>query len=308
MSKVLIYSEKSHLAAELVSAARSMNAEAVFALSVNDDGLAASLASMGAHVYKAADPGLQLSDIQRLAAAVSQAAEKAGADIVLLSSNRRGKELSGRVAHLLGAGCLNDVLGLKVNGTAIECLRNSFGGATVATQTVVTGRQVIAISPKSFEAAAEGGAGQEENLVLNLPQAKLALLSSSGLAADAVDLEAAEVIVAIGLGADADDLKDAEELAAALGGAVGCSKPVATDRKLLPEDRLIGLSGNKCKPDLAVMLGISGQVQFMVGIREAKTIVSINIDENANMMQMADYRLVGKIKDVLPELVRAVKG
>lgn len=84
---------------------------------------------------------------------------------------------------------------------------------------------------------------------------------------------------------------------------MACSKPVATDKKWLSEERVIGLSGKQCKPDLAILLGISGQVQFTVGIRDAKTIVAVNSDENAVINQMADYVLTADLHEVVPELI-----
>lgn len=70
---------------------------------------------------------------------------------------------------------------------------------------------------------------------------------------------------------------------------------------------MIGLSGKTCQPELALILGVSGQVQFTVGIREAKVIVSVNKDENAYMNQMADYVLVTDIKKALPEFLQALR-
>jgi electron transfer flavoprotein alpha subunit len=96
----------------------------------------------------------------------------------------------------------------------------------------------------------------------------------------------------------------AESLAQSLGGVVACSKPLATDKKWLSEDRVIGLSGKLCKPDLALLFGISGQVQFTVGIRDAKTIVAVNTDENATINQMADYILTADMHEIIPELNR----
>ena len=84
---------------------------------------------------------------------------------------------------------------------------------------------------------------------------------------------------------------------------MACSKPVATDKKWLSEERVIGLSGKQCKPDLAILLGIYGQVQFTVGIRDAKTIVAVNSDENAVINQMADYVLTADLHEVVPELI-----
>ena len=77
---------------------------------------------------------------------------------------------------------------------------------------------------------------------------------------------------------------------------------MATDKKWLSEERIIGLSGKKCKPQLAILMGISGQVQFTVGIRDAKTIVAVNSDENATINQMADYIITADLLDVVAQM------
>jgi len=79
---------------------------------------------------------------------------------------------------------------------------------------------------------------------------------------------------------------------------------VASDKKWFDEDRIIGLSGKICKPALALVLGVSGQVQFTVGVRDAQLIVSINKDENAFMNKLADYVLIADLHECLPELAR----
>ena len=124
-----------------------------------------------------------------------------------------------------------------------------------------------------------------------------------------MDIEGAEVPVCVGKGLNRqDDLEMVEELAEALGGLVACTKPLATDEKWLPEERVIGLSGKSGKPVLDICLGISGQVQFTVGIRDAKTIVAVNQDPNAFIWQMADYGIVGDLYEVVPRLTAALKG
>lgn len=311
MAAILIYNEKTQLAGELVTAAKLLDQEKdhrIWAVCINDDSQTQELTQKGINVYRITDGDISLSDTEAVASALFQAAKKAEARTVLLASNRRGKELSGRLAQMLEAGCLNDVLAIRLTEGRIECVRNALGGATLATQYIETECQVIALAPKAFEETKEQGNGRIIDLDIETKQSRVRLLETLAKAGDSADLEAAEVLVAVGLGADQEDLKAAETLAKVLGGELGCSKPVATDRKWLSEERLIGLSGKKCKPQLAILLGISGQVQFMVGIREARTIVAINQDENANIMQMADYKMIAKIKDVLPELTARLQG
>jgi len=294
------------MALELLTAAREIGAAAIKAVTINDSQAAQELANAGAEVYNI-DADVNLADAAVAASALAQAAEQLQADIILLSSNRRCKEYAGRLAQIIGAGCLTDVTALQVNGGQIECQRNALGGATVATQTVTAARQVIAIRPRTYEAAAAGSGGSVNNLQVTVPPSAVKLVEVRGKEGDTVDIEAAEILVAVGQGMEnKEDLPLAEELARKLGGEVACSKPLATDRKWLSEERIVGLSGKKCKPQLALLFGISGQVQFTVGIRDARVIASVNTDENASINQMSDYILTADLKDVLAELNKAL--
>lgn len=308
MAGILIYSDKTPYALQLITVAQMIAKDtglAIKAVAINDANQAGELAKR-ADTYKIDNAAINAGDTAAVAAALKQAAGQLGTNIVLLSSNRRGKELSGRLAQALGAGCLTDVNSININGGNIECLRNALGGATVATQQIETENKVIAVMPKAFEAAPEA-AGSLNDLVVEAKASPLKVLEAKAKGGDSVDIEAADILVAIGQGVEnKDDLAIVEAIAKALGGEVACSKPVATDKKWLSEERIIGLSGKKCQPSLAILLGISGQVQFTVGIRDAKTIVAVNNDENADMMKMADYIMVADVEDVMPELLKAL--
>jgi electron transfer flavoprotein alpha subunit len=307
MAGILIFSENQGLALELLTAVNSLNPAAVSACVINNDEQAQALASAGDKVYLVKNNDLVMADVGAIAGAVKQVADKADADTVLLASNRRGKELAGRLAQAMNAGCLTDVAAISIEGDKILCQRNALGGATVATQYIDVEKKVIAIRPRTFEAAtsagAGAGAGAVEEVAVEVKKAGVTVLEFKSRAGDSVDIEAAEVLVAVGQGLNSqEDLPAVEELAKKLGGEVACSKPVATDKKWLSEERIIGLSGKKCKPQLAVLLGISGQVQFTVGIRDAKTIVAVNSDENASINQMADYIITADLHDVVAEM------
>lgn len=298
---VLVFSDKTNLALELLGAAEVLGEKAKV-LVINDDEQAKALAEAGAEVYRINNDEIVLADTAQVAAIVKEAADKLGIDIVLLSSNRRGKELAGRLAQKMGAGCLTDVSSLEVSGGKIECKRNALGGATVATQYINTDKKVIAVSPRSFAPYA-GSGGKVEDLAVDVPSASVKVLEVKTKEADSVDITAAEKLVAVGQGLNSkDDLPMVEELAKKIGAEVACSKPVATDKKWLPEERVIGLSGKICKPELAILLGISGQVQFTVGIRDAKVIVAVNTDENANINAMADYILTADLHEAVKEM------
>ena len=307
MANVLIYSDKANMALELITAAKEIGADAVKAVTINDNDAAQALVDAGAEVFNIENDAITIADTAAVASALAQAVEQLGADTVLLSSNRRGKEIAGRLAQIINAGCLTDVAALQVNGDKIECQRNALGGATVATQTITEAKKVIAIRPRTFDPAAAGTGGSLNSLQVEAKPSAIKLVEVRSKAGDSVDIEAAEILVVVGQGMESqDDLPLAQELAQKLGGEVACTKPVATDKKWLSEERIIGLSGKKCKPQLALLFGISGQVQFTVGIRDARVIASINTDENASMNQMADYILTADLKEVLAEMNKAL--
>ncbi len=307
MANVLIYSDKANMALELITAAKEIGADAVKAVTINDNDAAQALVDAGAEVFNIENDAITIADTAAVASALAQAVEQLGADTVLLSSNRRGKEIAGRLAQIINAGCLTDVTALQVNGDKIECQRNALGGATVATQTITEAKKVIAIRPRTFDPAAAGTGGSLNSLQVEAKPSAIKLVEVRSKAGDSVDIEAAEILVVVGQGMESqDDLPLAQELAQKLGGEVACTKPVATDKKWLSEERIIGLSGKKCKPQLALLFGISGQVQFTVGIRDARVIASVNTDENASMNQMADYILTADLKEVLAEMNKAL--
>lgn len=301
MGAILIYSENAKLAAELVTAARLLSSD-VYGVAINDEEQANVLVATGINVLKICREDLCQADAGSIASAIKQAADKVDAQAVLLSSDRAGKELAGRLAQAMGVGCLTGVNVMAVNSDSVECTRNALGGATVAVQVIRTDKKVIAISPKSFPAADSAGNGSITDLVIDInPRVKL--LESKTKTMESVDISQAEVLVAVGQGLEEQSqMAEVELIAKALKAEVACSKPVATDKKWMSEERVIGISGKICKPELAILMGISGQVQFTAGIRDAKTIVTINNDENAPINSLADYCLVADLNDVLPEM------
>ncbi len=306
MKNILVYSDRPESAAELVSAGQLISGAtggALRALSVNAPDLSAFLAARGIDVLEISAEGDPVADAAQMAAALKEAADQSGSGIILLSSGRRGKEIAGRLAQEIGAGCLTDVGRLDIVAGRITGVRYALGGATEVFQSVATERQVLALRPGVFSPAPEGAPGTVQSLEVRLPVPRVRLRGVNPKAGDGADIEKAEVLVIVGQGlAEQGDLALAERIARGLGGEVACTKPVATDRRWLPEDRIVGLSGKTCRPSLALLLGVSGQVQFTVGIRDAVTIAAVNRDDQAPVASLSDYFLPADLKTVLPEL------
>ncbi|HOG29526.1 MAG TPA: electron transfer flavoprotein subunit alpha/FixB family protein, partial [Vicinamibacterales bacterium] len=124
----------------------------------------------------------------------------------------------------------------------------------------------------------------------------------------AVDLSQAERIVAVGRGIkEREQLALATELAAALEAEIGASRPIC-DAGWLPMDRQIGSSGQTVAPKLYVALGISGAIQHLVGMKGARTIVAVNKDPEAPIFEIADYGVSGDLLDIVPAVVKELKG
>lgn len=317
MKQILVFSENDNIGYELAGKALEISAATgadVAAVILGNDLKKRTVGYLGRGVKKAYIPGagkesLASFDSGVYAEAIAQIAVKAEADLILVGCTRRGKELAGRLACKLGAGCINDVNGIEFCDGQLVYSRYALGGATVSRLTAVSPKMVVSVMPATFEQAPEvASSGEQMEVDITIKPSRVRLLERQDKATDSVDIAEANKLVCVGMGlGGVEKIELAEELAKALGGEVGGSKPVITDQKWLPEARMIGLSGKKCKPQLAVCLGISGQVQFIVGIREAKTIVAVNNDENATIFQYADYGIVGDLNEIVPKLIALLK-
>ena len=314
MAELLVYSEKTETARELVAGGKQIAAAlglgvSAAALGPGAGGAAAELAAAGADtVYVSEDAALEGWPADAVAAALSQVADLAGATVVLIGSTRRGKETAPRLAQKIGAGCVTDVNGLLTEGGDLVASRYAFGGATVAREKVTTPVKVFAVMPKTFSAdGATPGAGKVESPTLNL-ESRVKVVDRRAKEGDHVNLDAAPLIVGVGRGFNArEDLALGDQLATALGAVVGCTKSLA-DFEWLGEDRIIGLSGAKTAPDLYLGVGVSGQIQHTVGVAGAKLIAAVNKDKEAPIFAMADYGLVGDLYEVLPALVERLRS
>jgi electron transfer flavoprotein alpha subunit len=313
MASILVFSERAFLTFELLAKAKELGGLMgleVAAAAFNTADAEAYLKRGASKVFYSDRAELKDFEASVYSQALAQIARKAGASLILLGSTRRGKELAGRLAQNLQAGCLTDVKSVNLKEGKVICVRNAFGGATEATQAISTQVQVIALMPRAYEPAPEGEKkGEIVALLPDLKPSRVKVVKKSEKDAGAVDIQGAEILVCVGKGlSKKEDVRMIEDLAQALGGLVACTKPLATDLKWLPESRIVGLSGKIGKPRLALCLGLSGQVQFSVGIREAKTIMAINTDPNAYIFQITDYGMIADLHQAVPWLIAAIKG
>jgi len=219
-----------------------------------------------------------------------------------------GKDLMPRVAALLGAPQVSDLMAVE---SAFRFKRPIYAGNAIVTVEADPARKLIAtVRVASYEAApATGGSATVEVKPSSaaLPSHTRYIGAKSG-STDRPDLQTASRVVSGGraLGS-AENFKLLFSLADKIGAAVGASR-AAVDAGYAPNEMQVGQTGKIISPEIYIAIGISGAIQHLTGIKDAKTIVAINKDGEAPIFEVADVGLVGDLFQIVPELERLVGG
>jgi len=271
---------------------------------------AKELIGYGAHKVITVDDGqLKEFHVEPYLSALIQLTEQHKPELFLIGSTKRGKELAARLAARLNAGCVPDCLELEVDEQGkVLAKRIVYGGNAMVTQVFRTKPQIVTIPRGKFEKPkyAEESKGEVVNVSIQLEVPKTEIVEVKPIAIAETRIEEAEVVIGGGRGLEKkEDFKILDELAQILGGQVGYTRPLAEDRKWFTE--WVGLSGHTIKPKLYIACGISGVIQHVAGIRDSKTIVAINKDPEAPILEMADYIVVGDLYEIVPALSAVLK-
>jgi electron transfer flavoprotein alpha subunit len=243
---------------------------------------------------------------EALAPALAHLLAKEQASVVLVGGTLRGKHLAAHVAARLKAGMTTDAKTLALADGKLATTRILYAGLAVCEE-VVALPAVATIPARTFLPPAEAAAAGAVETCTVQADARVQVLSTTPVASEGVDITASRKLVSVGRGfGSKEDLHLAKELGAALNAELACTRGIAEDEHWLPLERYIGISGQTVKPELYVAVGLSGQVQHMVGCRESKLIVAINKDEQAPIFEAADYGIVGDLYQVLPLLTAAL--
>jgi len=222
---------------------------------------------------------------------------------ILGPSTSFGKDLMPRVAALLGVPQVSDLMAVE---GAHRFRRPIYAGNAIVTVEADPGRPLIAtVRVASYEAAAAGGSAAIESKTLDvaLPSHTRYVGAKSG-STDRPDLQTASRVVSGGraLGS-AENFKLLFSLADKIGAAVGASR-AAVDAGYAPNEMQVGQTGKIISPEIYIAIGISGAIQHLTGIKDARTIVAINKDGEAPIFEVADVGLVGDLFQIVPELER----
>jgi len=270
------------------------------------------------HIAGGADEALiipPLADDQTLDALIPVLVDEAredDPDLILFTSTYRLREIAAKAASLLNTGLCSECIKLYFNeeDRMLEMERLIYGGAAVE-KIVCLSRPVMATLPPGMFEPARVDKTREGRIreIKGKPQSACRVLARKSRERETKDIRDARVVVCVGRGLEKkEDISLVRELADALGGEIAGTRPVTEELHWLPEELCIGLSGIQIKPELYIGLGVSGQIQHMTGVRDAKVISAVNRDSNAPIFGTSDLGIVGDLYDIVPKLIKALKG
>jgi len=296
---------------EAVCYAKGMGGEVVaLALGTIDGAVLSEAGKCGASkILHATDAKFDHPIIQVFAAVVTQAMSQEGCTNLVLANSPLGSPVAAKVAVRLGAGFVSNAVEMPNTSGGFRVKRGIYTGKAFAWIELSSEKKVITIRKNAAEIKESGSAVTPTPFAPSIAEKDFnTKIVSTDKATTAVSLPEANIVVSGGRGMKGPEhWKPLEELAALLGAATGCSKPVS-DMGWRPHHEHVGQTGVKVAPQLYIAIGISGAIQHLAGVNSSKCIVVVNKDPEAPFFKAADYGIVGDAFEVLPKLTSALKA
>ena len=315
---VWVFSENSAVARELLSKGRELAGKlgthlAAVAAGENVSETSRDFVAFGADkVYTVQNPSLKTFQAHAYSDVLSEMAQTYRPDVMLIGATRSGLELAARLAERLKTGCCTECSKLDIDSEK-KCVvvdRLILGGNITETLIIRSKPQIFTLPKGVFQPLNKdpNRTGETVQVQPKITESPVKVLDRKPKQFAGVRITEAEAIVSFGRGLKKkEDIPVVEELARTINGVIGCSRPIAEDLKWLPIDQYVGLSGQKVAPKLYVACGISGQIQHITGIQNARVVVCVNTDSKAPIFEYADYGIVGDLYKIMPALTEAFK-
>ena len=249
------------------------------------------------------DRSVTSNDAQQISNLVKTAADSVGATTIVFSHDLIAKAVAPRLSVRLKAGLVSGAIAIP-EGDTVKV--NVFSGKAFGNVKISGDKKIISLLPNSIQPEAGGSACGVEEFNGNAGQPKIKVLETKKPEGE-IPLPEAELVVSAGRGLKGpENWGMIEDLAASLGAATACSRPVA-DIGWRPHHEHVGQTGVAIRPNLYIAAGISGAIQHLAGVNGSKVIVVINTDAEAPFFKAADYGVIGDAFEVIPRLNEAVK-
>jgi electron transfer flavoprotein alpha subunit len=316
---VLVYTENwdgkfKKLSFELVSyatgVAKMLNTS-VTAVSIGkvDETELKKLGNYGANkIINISSDQLKTLDSQAYTSVISEITRKENASVVIISNNNSGKAIAPRLSVRLKAGIGSGVSRLPLNLNPFTVYKRTYSGNAFAHLVIKSDIKILSLAQNSYDLIETANNSTIENQEIKVDGSLLkTVVKDVQKQSGNILLTDADIVVSGGRGMKSpDNWPPLVELAALLGGATACSRPVS-DEGWRPHEEHTGQTGKIIAPNLYIAVGISGATQHLAGISSSKFIVAINSDKDAPIFGAAQYGIIGDAMKVLPKLVEAVK-
>ena len=302
-------------AAELAAAARKLDPSAspvaiVTGSGVGFDAVCAAMRTVYSEIWAISNEALAYPNAELVRKALIKIVPTGS--IVLVAHEHFGIDLAPGLSVKLNSCLVSDVLGIDGrDGNFLKIIRQEFGGmVSTHVRCDASSGAVLTIRPGAFkplDTAPPNCTVVDKSAEVGALTAGRRYLHTIAPESGAVDITKHAVLVSIGRGIqEKDNVPIAEELAAELGAAVSCSRPVV-DAKWLEKARQVGSSGKTVKPKVYMACGISGSFQHLAGLKGNPFIIAINKNPKAPIFQVADVGIVDDILEFLPEMTVKVR-
>lgn len=241
---------------------------------------------------------------------IAQLLRENNAQVVMVHPSGSGRLIAGKVAALLGVAMVSNMSSITASGEEIVVEHMVYGGVGFRKEKILSESVVVTVASGTFEAIAADASrvGSIVEMTAAADETGIRIIETKAKQGEVVNLAAAKKVVGVGRGfTKEEDLKMAEDLSALVGAELACTRPIAEGEKWMTKDRYIGVSGVMLKPDVYVALGVSGQIQHMVGVNPSRIMIAINKDKNAPIFKSVDFGLVADINTALPKIVEKLK-
>lgn len=227
-------------------------------------------------------------------------------DLIFCDTSYDGRLAAAALAVVLKTSPLVEPVTIKCDDNAVSTTRVVYGGAALQEESASYPAVVVA-GANTFEPVELKPGGTVDRIEAKCPDG-VEYLGGNDIEAGTARLDVAKHVIGVGRGlGEEENTHLVDKLAAMLDAEVGCTRPVAEEEGWYAKDRYIGISGLILSPDFYLAIGISGQVQHMVGVNQSKTIFAIDKNANAPIFRQCDYGLVGDVSAVLLALIDALE-